>query len=482
MHRHTISFAVISAVLLMLAGTALSYLYRTHAQHEVEAMAERNNVALARVFANTMLSDAMGYVAASETLSAAEMQRRSEVEALKDRMAQLIKGSSVAEVTIYDLRSRVVYSTDEDEIGETKPHNAGLDSARARRVASATVWKDHLDTLEGAISDRNVVESYIPLYDPAAPEQVAAIFEIYDDVTDILREIEQNHRRIMIIVGGVMSALYLGLVVIVVRGARRIAQQHAKNLRLSAAVARSEAANQAKTEFLANMSHELRTPLNAIIGFSEMIKREALGPVGVPRYAEYATHIHSSGTHLLAIVNNLFDIVNAETGTMVLQRERVAIAEIIQQSERTIRERAAAAGIAVEVELDEQLEPIVSDEARLRQIVLNLLSNAVKFTPRGGLLKVAARREHETVVVEIADTGIGISPEDLPNAMAPFGQVDSSLARTHQGTGLGLPLAKRMTELLGGTFRIDSTVGAGTRIRITFPLSRPVAAARAEAA
>ncbi len=473
MRRQTVIFALVSAILLLIAGAALSYFYRSHAEHALETMAERNNVGLARVFANTMWSDVTPYVEASAGMTAAAMQASPEVEALKRRVSNSIRGSSIAEVTIYDLHQRVVYSTDGDEIGEVKPHNAGLEAAGAGRVASETTWKDHLDTLEGEISNRNVVESYIPLYDPDTPDRLVAIFEIYDDVTDVLQEIEQTHLRIMIVVGSVLLLVYVGLVATVGRSNRRIAGEHAKNVRLSRAVARAEAANQAKSEFLANMSHELRTPLNAIIGFSEIIRDEILGPIGTPLYRDYAVDIYDSGSHLLAIVNDILETVSAEAGMISINLGRVEMGDIIHQAERIVQQRALAGGVALAIDLDRSLEPILCDETRLRQIVLNLLSNAVKFTPAGGRVTIAARRDHDGVIVEIADTGIGISADDLPKAMAPFGQVDSSLARSHEGTGLGLPLAKRLTELLGGTFRIDSTVGQGTRVRISLPARGP---------
>jgi signal transduction histidine kinase len=468
MHRQTSTFALVSAVLLLTAGAVLSYLYRSHAEHELETMAERNNVGLARVFANTMWSDVSVYVVSSAGMTVSAMQASHEVEALNRHVSSMIRGSSIAEVTIYNLEHRVVYSTDQDEIGEVKPQDTGLKAAMSGRVASETAWKDHLDTLEGRISNRNVVSSYIPLYDPDAPDRVAAVFEIYDDVTDVLHQIEHTHMLITIVVGSVMLVLYVGLVAIVGRTNRTIARKHDENLRLSATVARSQAASQAKSEFLANMSHELRTPLNAIIGFSEIIKGEILGHVGVPRYRDYAADIHNSGCHLLAIVNDILDTVRAEAGMIPVNLDRVSVEEVIHQAERTVHQRALAGDITLDIRID-QHEPILSDEARLRQILLNLLSNAVKFTPAGGRVTVTTRRRHNRLVIEVADTGIGISADDLPKAMAPFGQVDSSLARNYEGTGLGLPLAKRLTELLGGTFRIDSIVGQGTRVQIGLP-------------
>jgi signal transduction histidine kinase len=472
MHRKTVAFALISAVLLVIAATVLSTLYRSHAEREMEIMAERNNAALARVFANTIWADIARYLVSSEALTSQSMRSGPEVDALNRRIEHLIKGSSVVEVTIYDLHSRIVYSTDDDEIGEIKEHNLGLAAARAGRVASVTVRKDHLDTLEGRISNRDVVESYIPLFDPETPERVIAVFEIYDDVTEILHEIGRNQIIITGVVSIIMLLVYVSLVAIVGRGGRRIAREHAENLRLSAAIARSDAANQAKSEFLANMSHELRTPLNAIIGFSEIMEGEMLGRIGTPQYKEYARDIHASGLHLLGIVNDILDIARAEAGKLQINFQEISVAEIVGQVERVIRPQALAAGVAFTAEVDGEFGPIISDEVRLRQILLNLLSNAVKFTPAGGRVTLAARRQLHGVQLEITDTGIGIASADMPKALAFFGQVDSSFARIHEGTGLGLPLAKRITELLGGTLHIASVVGEGTRVQVTLPIRR----------
>ena len=471
----TIAFAVISGAFLIIAGGMLSTIYRNHATHEIEIMAERNNAALGRVFANTMWADINRLIIASETMNAQAMSAGAEVQVLNRSIAQLIKGSSVVEVTIYDLASRILYSTDGDEVGEIKEHNVGLEVARAGRVASTTARKDHLDTLEGQISNRDVVESYIPLFDPEIPDRVVAVFEIYDDVTEVLSEIERNQIIIIAVVGGIMFLVFIGLVTIVDRGGRSIARQHAENLRLSAAVARSEAANQAKSEFLANMSHELRTPLNAIIGFSEIMKDEMLGEISVPQYMEYLRDIHASGEQLLRIVSDILDIARAEAGKISINLDEVSGDGIVRQVGRVIEQQAGAAGVEFIVDIDGQLGPIITDEVRLRQILLNLLSNAVKFTPAGGRVKIAARRRADSLQIEIIDTGIGIAGDDMPKAMAFFGQVDSSLARVHEGTGLGLPLAKRFTELLGGTFDIDSVVSQGTRVRVILPVVLPEA-------
>jgi PAS domain S-box-containing protein len=233
---------------------------------------------------------------------------------------------------------------------------------------------------------------------------------------------------------------------------------------------RAETANQAKSQFLANMSHELRTPLNAIIGFSEVISSALFGPVDA-RYRDYAQDIHGSGHHLLRIINDLLDLSKVEAGRLELHDGGVPIAVLFETCRRMMGDRAAAAGITLDIE-PTGLE-VDADELRLEQVLLNLVSNAVKFTPPGGSVRVAARLADDGgVAVSVADTGIGMDASEIPRALQPFGQIDNSLARPHGGTGLGLPLAVRLVELHGGAVTIDSEPGLGTTVTFTMPPER----------
>jgi PAS domain S-box-containing protein len=233
---------------------------------------------------------------------------------------------------------------------------------------------------------------------------------------------------------------------------------------------RAETANQAKSQFLANMSHELRTPLNAIIGFSEVISSALFGPVDA-RYRDYAQDIHGSGHHLLQIINDLLDLSKVEAGRLELHDGRVPIAVLFETCRRMMGDRAATAGITLDIE-PTGLE-VDADELRLEQVLLNLVSNAVKFTPPGGSVRVAARfADDGGVAVSVADTGIGMEASEIPRALQPFGQIDNSLARPHGGTGLGLPLAVRLVELHGGAVTIDSEPERGTTVTFTMPPER----------
>jgi signal transduction histidine kinase len=255
---------------------------------------------------------------------------------------------------------------------------------------------------------------------------------------------------------------------------RQLRWREAAQAELVAAKEAAQSANQAKSEFLANMSHELRTPLNAIIGFSEIIKSRKFGP-GSERYPDYAGHIFDSGTHLLALINDILNLSKLEAGQFALQEDEVDLAATVQACMKLVEAQARQSKIRLCVSLDNEFAWIRADERRLRQILINLLSNAVKFTPEGGQIRVSSALENGGLAICVSDSGIGMAPEDIPKAMTPFGQVDSKVRRKQEGTGLGLPLAKHLVELHGGTFAIDSTINVGTAVTFVLPPERLLA-------
>ena len=259
---------------------------------------------------------------------------------------------------------------------------------------------------------------------------------------------------------------------------------------LLAAKERAELADRAKSEFLANMSHELRTPLNAIIGFSEMIRDNAFGPVGSPKYVEYAHDIHSSGMHLLALINDILDLSKIEAGKGDLDEREIDVARLVRSCLILVGERADSGGVTIDNRVPDDLPRLRADQRKLKQILINLLSNAIKFTSGkftpgtaagGGRVRIAGRIDGAgALLIEVADTGIGIAPEDIPKALAPFRQIDGDLNRRFDGTGLGLPLAKSLAELHGGGLDLKSELGVGTTVTVRFPGER-IAARAAEA-
>ena len=242
---------------------------------------------------------------------------------------------------------------------------------------------------------------------------------------------------------------------------------------LTQALAKAEAASQAKSHFLAAMSHELRTPLNAINGFSQMMEHQVLGPLGDRRYEGYAHDIHTSGEHLLALINDILDMSKIEAGRMTLNEGSLSLAEAVSTALGLVRESAEAGGLSLGTDLAEALPQLWADERAVRQMLINLLSNAVKFTPDGGKVTVSACRSAEGgLALAVTDTGIGISPEDQATVMEPFRQGRSERLASAGGTGLGLALVKSLIELHGGTIKLSSRVGAGTTVTLYFPADR----------
>ncbi|MBM3533628.1 MAG: HAMP domain-containing histidine kinase [Alphaproteobacteria bacterium] len=233
----------------------------------------------------------------------------------------------------------------------------------------------------------------------------------------------------------------------------------------------AESAGRAKAEFLAMMTHELKTPLNAIIGYAALIGSLP----GVPqqgRLESYTNEIHSGARRLLTLINDILDLSKADAGRLDLQEGIFSIGAAIERCWQLAQPHAEEARVDLKMELVESLPALRGDEKLIRQAILNLISNAIKFTPAGGSVRIGAQRSRDGLVIEVVDTGIGIAPEDLPRAMEPFEQISRGYARERSGSGIGLPIAKRIAELHRGRLDITSRSGAGTTVRLTLPPER----------
>jgi len=240
---------------------------------------------------------------------------------------------------------------------------------------------------------------------------------------------------------------------------------------------RAEAANIAKSRFLAQMSHELRTPLNAILGFSEVMKGEIFGPHQVPAYKDYAGDIHNSGVHLLGLINEILDLSRIEAGRYELNEESVSLAHVVGECAHLLQMRARSRGLTIHELFETDMPRLWADERAIRQICLNLLGNAIKFTPQGGEIWLKAGwTASGGQYISVKDTGPGIPEEEIPIVLASFGQGSNSIKSAEQGAGLGLPIAKNLVDLHGGTFTLKSKLRIGTEVVITFPPERVMSA------
>jgi two-component system cell cycle sensor histidine kinase PleC len=320
----------------------------------------------------------------------------------------------------------------------------------------------------------NVVQTFVPIFvekEGNSTGKVAGIVEVVYDISPVWND-PYNMQLIATLFIILTLIIFYGVTIYSSKQAEIIiSKQHEAAIDLTSAKASAEEENEAKSKFLANISHELRTPLNAIIGFSEILKEEALGALGNAQYKDYVRDIHSSGVHLLSLINDILDFSKAEAGKLEVDMKDVDITKIMKNSMRLVLPRAQEAKIELIEKIPKEHIVIKTDAKRLKQVLLNLLSNSVKFTPEGGTVTLFSWSNvaEGKLIIEVEDSGVGIKDKDISKAMASFGQAENQLSRKYEGTGLGLPLSKKLIELMGGTFDIRSKQGVGTTVTITLP-------------
>lgn len=319
--------------------------------------------------------------------------------------------------------------------------------------------------------EKSFVTSYIPIIASKNGDfSVEGVIKITTDITEQWDDIESLEQRIFIFFLIVFALFFLVVLLNTSYAQRIINKQFEVNRQLEEAKLKAESDNSAKTEFLANISHELRTPLNAIIGFSEILLSESYGKIENPEHKSYIGDINNSGKHLLSVINDILDFSKASVDKLQIDKVELNLNKLIASSMRFVKPRADAANILLIEDLPKEHVVIKADPKRLKQALLNLLSNSVKFTPSDGSITVSIRRNSfkKLVHIIVTDTGIGMREQDIPKALSSFGQVDNKLSRKYEGTGLGLPLTKKLVELMEGTFDIKSTLGKGTKVTLTF--------------
>jgi signal transduction histidine kinase len=333
-----------------------------------------------------------------------------------------------------------------------------------------------LDALDGRLSRLGPVGSALVLTAAAVAIVVPTHFLIRHWQAAPVRPIAVAQLAIEMTLVIFPMILYARRVIAELKRSR--AKLAAMGRRLEVAAEQAHQANRAKSQFLANMSHELRTPLNAIMGFSEVMKDQHLGPVNNPRYLSYAKDIHTSGRYLLGIINDILDLSKIEAGKMSLESaEAFDVLPTVAASLAMIE----SLGRKFEVAIVNDVAPcdihLVAVERMVRQILINLVGNAIKFTPAGGTVRLSGRRLADGgYELRVADSGVGMTDEEIVQALTPFGQIANMMSAKHTGTGLGLPLAKAMMELHGGKLAIASVPNHGTTVALSFPAARVGAA------
>ena len=467
-------FALICGAIVLAAGIALYSGSRQNSLDDLRTMAERNNVALTQAFSNAIWPKYATFIKTAHTFDAKKLRAHPTTAKLREDTIQQMRGLAVLKVKIYDLAGLTAFSTQASQIGDDKSSNTGFLSARNGHVVSELSHREKFSAFEQEISHRDVLASYIPIY-TGAGNRVEGVFEVYYDLTELLARSIRSSRNQALIVFLTLAALYFLVMVVVYRHDKVVAAQYRQNVALMTQAAAASEQNRMKSEFLANMSHELRTPLNAILGFSDSMRSEIFGPLGGDRYQIYMNDIWESGRHLLGIVDDVLDMSKVETSKMEIEPVELRVEDIFAACDRMMKPACEQKNITFAIDLPDTPVRLMADERRVNQMMLNIASNAVKFSPDGSTIKLSAQVA-DTGALEIAvrDHGCGISEEDIETVLKPFGQVASAYARSHGGTGLGLPITKSFAELQGGTLKVASIVDEGTIVTIVFPPDRVI--------
>lgn len=362
----------------------------------------------------------------------------------------------VVRIKLYDRKGTILWADEPRLIGQRFPDNHELEEALQGKIEVELKQTTKPENLYEWDQYSTLAEIYVPIFQ-ADGRAVIGVVELYKYPVALFRDIRKARLLIWAIclAGGAVlhSAVYW-----LFRRSYRLQCQ-------------LEKASHHKSQFLSRISHELRTPLNAIIGFSEVLQNQLDGPLS-PKQLQYASHIRTGGQHLLQLVNDLLDLSKVEAGKLEVHPAPVPVAQAIAQSVTVLAEQASKKDLTLDTHLADGPLVVSADPVRFNQILYNLLSNAVKFTPRGGRITITARRDGPSVAeIAVADTGIGLKPEDQERIFREFEQVDSSLGRQHEGTGLGLPIIKCLVELHGGSIQVSSGgEGQGSTFTVRLPL------------
>lgn len=310
----------------------------------------------------------------------------------------------------------------------------------------------------------NTLTSTFPIFheDDIKPSFFLKIIQSYNDSYIMV------YSLFSILMGLLLVILILIMLYLHFSNTQMLAKQHKTNIELQRVKEALEQENANKIKFFASVTHELRTPLNAIIGFAKLIKNETLGSVDHSKYKEYVDDIYNAGTHLLALINDVLDFSKAESSSLTVEKVKFNLNKIIDSCLKMLSPKLKETGISLKKEISDKQLLVIADSKRMKQVIINLLSNAIKFTPQGGLIRMIIKEniEKNLLTIEFHDNGIGIMQQDIYKVMSVFGQADSGYR--NEGTGIGLPLSKKLVELMGGTFSIKSEAKLGTTITLNF--------------
>lgn len=463
---------IISAVLIVAVALVSGMYVRSMATDNLQRLVTRNSNNVAQGYIGSVWFKYRDVIVPLAGAPASAFKDNSSVASFAADTMRYFQNISISRVNIYNADGRLLLSSNADGERKLASITPSPDAAYVAKQFSQTTFTSQMltDISLAGNEHATVMQIVVPIRLEGVNRTEGAI--------EIIRDISGSVGSVVAFqlygTGGFIAIflVFLGMLFLSSRKTEAIiAKQYEANMELVQEAETAKAENMQKSQFLANISHELRTPLNAIIGFSDIIKNEVIAALENKKYHDYISDIHSSGVHLLSLINDILDYSKAEAGKLELEVSEVNATKLVQNSMRLVSPRAETAKVTLTDALPKEQIIMITDSKKFKQILLNLLSNAVKFTQSGGEVKITAWRDlsDDSYSFEVKDTGIGIAPKDISRAMSPFGQVDSALSRKYEGTGLGLPLTKKFVEIMGGKFTIESEVGKGTTVTFKLP-------------
>lgn len=490
-NKHIIRFSFIGLFLNIVANIVL---YRYFMIEEVVLkQASNQNLHIVETYKNKIWEDYSNIVTSLQSQPYTELLRDPNFIKFVQNSFYFLKDFD-AKISIYGPTGNKVFSNSKDNIATIDKHSSAdlynkilitidkyflqnymsdmpLIESFKGKTSHSLISRAIVTDINNNIYEKSYVTSHIPIIESSMMGfKIVGVVEVVSDITEQWENITYLEQRIFIAFIVVFFVFFIIVMYNTNYAQRIINQQSETNRQLQEAKNKAETESSAKTDFLANISHELRTPLNAIIGFSELIVAETYGAIGNRQYKDYAKDICNSGKHLLSVINDILDFSKASAEKLKIDIMELDLNKLAASSMRFVKPRADKANIKLIEEMPRAHIVVMADPKRLKQALLNLLSNSVKFTPENGSVTLSLRKNPKKglVYIIVEDTGIGMSDQDIPKALSSFGQVDNTLSRKYDGTGLGLPLTKKLIELMGGKFNLQSEQGKGTTVTITF--------------
>ena len=472
-------FAVVSFLLVLVAAFFVGAYFRLFVVDSiVKNSVENDTVLLAESFSDKIFCKYEPILKRLDSVPINQWQEDKLFHQFKRISLAVLEISTSTKTTLYTKNIQEILTTNDADIVllgkdyDTLPSKDVINYDKTSEV----IKKMGVYESDGSLNKGSYVRTIVTLDSQNCKKRkmsgdgVRIVLETFHEITHAWEQLYLFQLVVSAGIVGIFVLLYLALVFTSRRAERIINKQHEEKLRLEKEKTIAESQNQQKSMFLANVSHELRTPLNAIIGFSKIIMDESMGAVGHPQYKEYVTDINSSGIHLLSLINDILDYSKAEARKLDVEAVDIDLSKIATSCLRLVETRAKESKVTLAGNMPEKHVVMPADPKRMKQVILNLLSNAVKFTDEEGRVSLTIEEDQLNGIVKltVADNGIGIAEKDISKAMSPFGQIDSSISRKYEGTGLGLPLTKKLVELMDGKFEIKSEAGLGTSITLTF--------------